>query len=85
MRFLFLTCVFLPLTALSAGWSDSSTYTLYRDTLVENVTPRIHVATFDAGDNEQYNRENCEQARKLFQAQPSVQTKFWCEKGRFKK
>jgi hypothetical protein len=40
------------------------------------------LATFDASDG---NKENCEQAQALFQAQPGVKTKFWCEKGRFKK
>jgi hypothetical protein len=46
---------------------------------------RIHVATFDASENEAYNRGNCEQAQLLFQNQPGVKSKFWCEKGRFKK
>jgi hypothetical protein len=46
---------------------------------------RIHVASFNASDGESYNRGNCEQAQLLFQAQPGVKTKFWCEKGVFKK
>jgi hypothetical protein len=46
---------------------------------------RVHVATFDSKDGDKYNRENCDQAQQLFQAQPAVKTKFWCEKGQFKK
>ena len=46
---------------------------------------RLHVATFDAADGEAYNRGNCDQAKELFQAQPGVKTKFWCEKGRYRK
>jgi hypothetical protein len=46
---------------------------------------RLHVATFDAKDGEKYNQENCEIARELFQKQDGVITKFWCEKGVFKK
>lgn len=63
---------------------DSATYTLYRSSVL-NEGMRIHVATFDALDGEDYNRDNCEQARELFQAQPGVTTKFWCEKGRYRK
>jgi hypothetical protein len=56
-------------------------YTLYR-----NLTPelRIHVATFDANEREDYNRENCEIAQSLFQNQPGIEVKYWCEKGRFR-
>ena len=67
---------------------DTSVFTLYRNSVTdENM--RIHVATFDAtvdvadGGSEAYNRENCEQAKELFQGQDGVKTKFWCEKGRF--
>lgn len=71
--------------ALAVGCGTSeSTFTLYRNS-VTDVNMRIHVASFDAVDGEAYNRENCEQAKELFQAQPGVKTKFWCEKGSFKK
>jgi hypothetical protein len=64
--------------------SDSNVFVLYRNSVAdENM--RIHVATFDSTDGESYNRGNCEQAKELFQAQPGVKTKFWCEKGRFRK
>lgn len=63
---------------------DASSYTLYRSSTA-NDSLRINVATFDASDGELYNRDNCEQARELFQAQPLVKTRFWCEKGRYRK
>lgn len=67
-----------------SGASDGQIFTLYRNSaLDENM--RIHVSTFDAADGEAYNRGNCEQAELLFKAQTGVKTKFWCEKGRFKK
>ncbi len=64
--------------------ADGDSYTLYRSSVADS-TMRIHVATFDATEGEKYNQENCEQARELFQAQPLVRTRFWCEKGRYRK
>jgi hypothetical protein len=64
--------------------SDRSVFTLYRSSTTDEKM-RIHVATFDASEKEEYNRENCGQSQLLFQNQPGVKTKFWCEKGRFKK
>ncbi len=72
--------------ALLAGCSPlqaDSVYTLYRDSLIQPGA-RIHVASFDAAEGEEYNAENCEVARQLFQAQEGVQTQFWCEKGRYR-
>ena len=63
---------------------DAGTFVLYRNS-VSDSNMRIHVATFDATDGEAYNRENCQVAQALFQAQPGVKTKFWCEKGSFHK
>ena len=63
---------------------ENQTYTLYRNSLVEGIS-RVHVSTFDAVDGgEAYNRENCQLAEDLFQQQPGTETKFWCEKGRFR-
>jgi hypothetical protein len=58
-------------------------FTLYRSSL---VTPamRVHIATFDSTNGGEYNQENCESARQLFQAQPGVKTRFWCEGGRYR-
>jgi hypothetical protein len=80
---LFLLLSVASITACGlAGNSDS--YTLYRDSLVGGIN-RVHVATFDTTDGEQYNHENCQLAAQLFQQQPGTETKFWCEKGRFHK
>ena len=68
----------------SVGSPDIHVFTLYRNS-VTNESMRIHVATFDAAEKEEYNRGNCEQAQLLFQAQPGVKVKFWCEKGRYRK
>jgi hypothetical protein len=46
---------------------------------------RIHVATFNASDGHNYNMSNCQIAQELFQKQDGIKTKFWCEKGIFKK
>lgn len=60
------------------------TYALYRNSVTdENM--RFHVATFDSSDGEAYNRGNCDQAKELFQAQLAIKTKFWCEKGWYRK
>jgi len=64
--------------------SHSETYTLYRNSVLDE-TMRLHVATFDSKDGEKYNQGNCDIAKDLFQKQDGVKTKFWCEKGAFKK
>jgi len=45
---------------------------------------RIHVATFDSDDGDKYNEENCRMAMELFQKQPGVKVRYWCEKGRYR-
>jgi hypothetical protein len=67
-------------TAAAAPVGD--TYTLYRNSALD-AKMRLHIATFDSTDGASYNRENCDQARELFQGQAGVKTKFWCEPGRF--
>ena len=61
-------------------------YRLYRSSAAIQGAA-IHVATFDAalqaaegGDAAEYNRHNCEIARRLFQSQPGVTVTFWCER-----
>lgn len=73
----------LVVAALSLAGCDaqSSAFTLYRSSVTGPM--RIHVATFDAADGADYNRENCQVALGLFQAQPGVKVRYWCEKGRF--
>ncbi len=73
---------------------DDATFTLYRNSLLlHGETMRFHVATFDSHSSlwtsssdsyESYNKENCDLAASLFQQQPDVKTKFWCEKGRYR-
>jgi hypothetical protein len=61
-------------------------YTLYRSSaVVGGKTWRLHVATFDAVEGAEYNRGNCEIAKRLFQAQPGITVEYWCERGYFSK
>lgn len=76
-------CVLLSLAGCVKD-DDGKFYTLYRDS-VTGAGWRIHVATFDASDGEDYNRQNCDIARELFQSQQGVQAKYWCEKGRYRR
>ena len=74
---------FLSLLLIACNSSDDH-YTLYRNSVTDN-SMRIHVASFDAADGHAYNMANCQIAQELFQKQDGVTTKFWCEKGKFKK
>ena len=64
--------------------ADDHVYTLYRTSVV-NDSMRVHVATFDAAGGEIYNRDSCEYTRALYQDQPRIKTRFFCEKGRYRK
>ncbi len=57
--------------------SNRISYVLYRGSDV-NENSAVYIASFDAKESEKYNRENCEIARDLFQAQPFVRVKYWC-------
>ena len=102
MKKLFITLmlVFISTSAMAAG----TEYTLYRTGVdlsanVQDETLRIHVATFDANQDANYNLANCEFAQELFtSSQPhfrdyrsntvavgTIKVKYWCEKGSFKK
>lgn len=74
----------LSLLAASQASAAETTYTLYRNSPL-NGAMRIHVATFDAAEGGNYNRDNCATAADLFQRQAGVSARFWCEAGRFKK
>ncbi len=63
--------------------SEDRVYTLYRNSVI-GKDKRYHVATFDADEKEDYNRGNCEIAQELFQKQPGVTVKYWCEKSYFR-
>jgi len=76
----------LPVLLLVLVACDSSNnfYTLYRNSVTDE-TMRLHVATFDSSEGHEYNMGNCHTAQELFQKQDGVKTKFWCEKGSYKK
>jgi hypothetical protein len=73
----------VQLSACASVTEESPQYTLYRNSVTDTLA-RNHIASFDASDGDRYNQENCEVARQLFQAQPGVTTRFWCEKGRYR-
>ena len=75
------SAIALATSACSVG---AGSFTLYRDSLL-TTGARVHIATFDAEHGEAYNSKNCNLAASLFSAQAGVQTKFWCEKGDFRK
>ena len=77
----FLTATLLIFGTTAAANETAST--LIRNSVL-NENMRIHIATFDTNAGEAYNWENCQLAAKLFQAQPKVKTRFWCEKSKFK-
>ncbi len=64
---------------------ENEVYTLYRNSLLL-PNERLHVATFDysGAGRAAYNMQNCQQASDLFQQQPAVKTRFWCEQGHYK-
>jgi len=74
----------LCVAGMSIAANDSSTFTLYRNSVLD-AKMRLHVASFDTADGAAYNQENCALAQQLFRAQPGVKTQFWCEPGRFHK
>lgn len=76
--------VVILISLILVGCKDTKdVYTLYRTSvIVQNA--RIHVATFDSSDGEKYNSEECFHAVDLYQNQPNVLTRFWCEKGLYK-
>jgi hypothetical protein len=68
--------------------SDQTSYTLYRDSPMfkgrPDMSQRIYVASFDAADGEEFNRENCQVAAQLLTEHNSAPfpPRFWCERGR---
>lgn len=73
----------VTLVIVLAGCNDADgAYTLYRSSVIG--PERIHVGSFDTKGGNDYNEANCRLAGDLFQQQPGVKVRFWCEKGRFK-
>lgn len=83
-RSLSLVAIGFTATLLLGCNGTKGIYTLYRNSMVGDGM-RVHVATFDAADGDDYNRENCDIATHLFAEQPGVRVKYWCEKGPFQK
>jgi hypothetical protein len=76
--------IFLALLGCESRSTDrSETYTLYRDSPVEPGL-RLHVATFDANDRDDYNRDMCETVREFFTERPFMGARYWCEAGRYR-
>jgi hypothetical protein len=84
MRPLSVLAIAVAIAGCNPGGSEDRTYTLYRNSVTDS-NMRLHIATFDASEKEEYNRENCDIARQLFGAQPGIKVRYWCEKGRYKK
>lgn len=82
MRKYILVSVIFLLTGCTPN--DTEVYTLYRNSAFDQSS-RIHVSTFDAKDGADYNKTNCDIAQSLFNSQKGIETKFFCERGRFKK
>ena len=73
------------ITLLLTSCSKSDSYSLYRNSVVEDGM-RIHVASFDVNESQKdYNQINCNIAAELFMKQEGVQVRYWCEKGKYKK
>lgn len=81
---LLLAAILAILATSALAQSDDEVYTLYRNSVL-NPSMRLHVATFDSADGKDYNAENCNLVADLFQRQDDVQTRFWCEPGRYHK
>ena len=79
-----LTIVAISIVVSGCLTGGESSYSLYRNSVMDE-TARIHVGTFDSSDGDKYNQSNCDIAAKLFQQQEGVKTKFWCEKGKYRK
>lgn len=80
-----LLLLLLQSVVLGCTPAKQDTFTLYRNSSLDS-TMRIHIATFDSKENgATYNQEECMHAAELYQKQPGVAVKFWCEKGSYKK
>lgn len=77
--------IFLAVGAVA----EARPYTLYRTSPniggINGDGARIHIATFDTKDGDAYNKENCEIAAALFQRQPNVRVRYWCELGTYRR
>jgi hypothetical protein len=74
-------CVVSAMCACSIGGeSDSNVFTVYRNSVTdENM--RIHVATFDANEKDEYNRANCKQAKRFFKGSRVFASSIGAKRG----
>ena len=81
----FALCAVLMVAADAAGADNNtqSVVTLYRTSAVDSEM-RLHIATFDTDEGASYNSENCQITAQLFQGQPGVTVRYWCEPGPYR-
>ena len=65
----------LLLATLCLAGCDDATYTLYRNSVL-NENERYHVATFDAAEAEKYNQENCTVLKSYFKSSQELRRDF---------
>ena len=88
MKSVFFAVVLALVAAQTHAFDPESVgvYTLYRSSSATGMRDaRMHIATFDAAESVEYNRGNCLIAAQLFQKQPGVIVRYWCEAGRYRK
>ena len=66
-----------------ASCGNGNAYTLYREGRFGGPG-RVHIATFDASESDEYNWHNCEYVVERIMAEPGVTERHWCERGRFR-
>ena len=65
---------------------EKSVYTLYQGMpTLDGGVMRLHVATFDAAEGIEWNRNNCETVARLYKPVEVGRVSHWCEPGRFKR
>lgn len=84
MRLLNITALTLAILLIGCSKPSDGTYTLYRNSVLD-PSMRLHFATFDASDGEAYNQENCNLTKDLIDKVNNNVTRFWCEKGIYRK
>lgn len=77
----------LLLSSCDAATDQSETFTLYRNSPFD-PSMRLHIATFDADDHDDYNERMCDLTAGLFKNHTlpgqSLPITYWCEPGRFR-
>jgi hypothetical protein len=71
--------IFIALLLSGCDDSAGDEYVLYRSSVVPGIE-KLEIAKFDADQPGSYNQENCQLAANLFQRQPGIKVRYWCEK-----